>query len=234
VTTNTRPEVKIVLPEENATYAGGEVIQLVGEAIDQEDGPLQNSAFSWWVDFHHNTHTHPAMEPVSGNDIFFTFTQKGEVSDNVWYRVYLRATDSKGMPSTTYLDIEPRKHEILIQSRPNGLEILVENEVVVTPYRLISIEGVIRTFRASPVQKFDGKSLNFSRWSFTDPTHQIKIVTPNIDTTIVANYAKYGIYPNPVSDYLIIEYNSIEPVEVGISISTNSGALMMEWKETFS
>jgi hypothetical protein len=80
----------------------------------------------------------------------------------------------------------------------------------------------------------DGKSLNFSSWSFTDPTHQIKIVTPNIDTTIVANYAKYGIYPNPVSDYLIIEYNSLEPVEVGISISTNSGALMMEWKETFS
>ena len=37
-----------------------------GTGSDAEDGALPASAFTWRVDFHHDDHTHPHVEPTSG------------------------------------------------------------------------------------------------------------------------------------------------------------------------
>ena len=46
-------------PAAGTLYSGGNVITYSGTATDPEDGTLPASAFTWHVDFHHDTHTHP-------------------------------------------------------------------------------------------------------------------------------------------------------------------------------
>jgi hypothetical protein len=86
------------------------VISFAGEAFDAEDGTLSPSAFSWQVVFHHDTHTHPFLSSL--NNVMkgsFTIPIEGEVSANVWYRLYLTVTDSGGLTYTSYRDIYPQK-----------------------------------------------------------------------------------------------------------------------------
>ena len=49
-----------------ATYAAGTVINYAGTGNDVEDGTLPASAFTWWVDLHHDSHTHPHVLPRTG------------------------------------------------------------------------------------------------------------------------------------------------------------------------
>src|SRR5207344_2628269 len=63
---NTAPTATIVLPVVGTTYAGGSVINYSGTATDAEDGNLPLSAYSWRVDFHHDTHIHPFIPDTAG------------------------------------------------------------------------------------------------------------------------------------------------------------------------
>ena len=68
VTANQAPTATIVQPASGTLYTGGTVITYSGTATDPEDGTLPASAFTWRVDFHHDTHTHPFIAPTSGRD----------------------------------------------------------------------------------------------------------------------------------------------------------------------
>ena len=59
VTTNQAPSGTITQPAAGTLYSGGNVISYAGTATDPEDGTLPASAFTWQVDFHHDTHSHP-------------------------------------------------------------------------------------------------------------------------------------------------------------------------------
>jgi hypothetical protein len=61
VTQNSAPAAAITQPVAGTTYAGGSVINYAGTGNDLEDGVLPASAFTWWVDLHHDSHTHPRM-----------------------------------------------------------------------------------------------------------------------------------------------------------------------------
>ena len=55
-----------------------------------EDATFPGSAFTWRVDFHHDTHTHPFMLATTGaTSGSFTIPTTGETAANVWYRIYL-------------------------------------------------------------------------------------------------------------------------------------------------
>lgn len=223
VTSNKRPVPQIMAPLAGATYSGGQQFLLSAEAVDPEDGKLAESSLVWWVDFHHNTHTHPAMAPRRGNNISFTITQKGEVSENVWYRVYVSATDSEGLGNVTYVDIAPRISEIRLESNHPGAEIRIEDEVVTTPYTLRSVEGIIRRISVALTQQIDGEILNFVQWSDSIDQSNLTITTPPADSVIVASFTKNGVYPNPVQDYLILEFNAGQDVAVTYSILSMDG-----------
>ena len=70
------------------------MISFAGEAFDAEDGTLSPSAFS-------------SLNNVMKGS--FTIPIEGEVSANVWYRLYLTVTDSGGLTYTSYRDIYPQK-----------------------------------------------------------------------------------------------------------------------------
>ena len=71
-------------------YAGGDVINFAGTANDPETGALPASAFTWRVDFHHDTHFHPSPRrtPPGSRSGSFTVPTRGEVSANVFFRIH--------------------------------------------------------------------------------------------------------------------------------------------------
>lgn len=151
VTSNTRPQVAILLPAAQTTYAAGDTLRFSGSATDQEDGALPPSHLSWRIDFHHDDHTHPALENLNGTTTGeYVIPRVGETSDNVWYRIHLTATDSEGLSRTAHRDVMPRKKDFIVASTPTGLPLQVDGKTVFTPARIHSVEGVYRVVTAQP------------------------------------------------------------------------------------
>ena len=97
-------------PAAGTLYSGGSVIAYSGRRDRSEDGTLPASAFTWRVDFHHDTHVHPFKPSTSGvRNGSFTVPTSGETSANVWYRIVLTVRDSAGLTRTTFRDVLPRK-----------------------------------------------------------------------------------------------------------------------------
>src|SRR5690606_20238763 len=61
VVENQPPVITFTKPAADYLYAGGDKIRYAATAIDPEDGALPASAFTWRVDFHHDTHFHPFL-----------------------------------------------------------------------------------------------------------------------------------------------------------------------------
>jgi glucose/arabinose dehydrogenase len=90
VVAGSAPTGTITLPPVDSTYRGGDVIQYSGIGTDADDGNLPASAFTWQVDFHHHTHTHPFIPAFSGTTAGqFTIPTTGETATDVWYRICL-------------------------------------------------------------------------------------------------------------------------------------------------
>ena len=69
---NTPPVATIQSPAAGATFAVGQAVTLTGTGTDAQDGALPASRLSWTVRLHHDTHVHPFLGPVTGNDVVFT------------------------------------------------------------------------------------------------------------------------------------------------------------------
>lgn len=165
ITENTAPKVVIdqLSPD---PYKAGDIIQVSGYATDEEEGELPASALSWWIDFHHNDHNHPALELLKGeNNVAYEIPRVGETSDNVWYRIYLRATDSHGAETTVYKDILPLKSDFEVESQPEGLTIFLDGAPTTTPNLTTGVVGVRRELRAPATQEKDGRLYLFDHWS---------------------------------------------------------------------
>ena len=114
VTGNQAPSATIVAP----ALASGTVAALAwevntqvafsGTATDPEDGSLPASAYTWQVDFHHDSHVHPFMPATSGLTSGSFVVPNTEASAAlIWYRIYLTVTDSAGRSTTSYRDLRP-------------------------------------------------------------------------------------------------------------------------------
>ena len=102
-----------------------QTITFAGTGTDPEDGTLPASAFTWRVDFHHDTHTHPFMpRPAARPSGSFTIPTTGETSANVWYRIHLTVRDSGGADAhDLQRDVLPRKVTLTLATSPAGLQL---------------------------------------------------------------------------------------------------------------
>ena len=149
VTNNKRPNPVIESPASDMQYVAGDVLSFKGYANDQEEGRLSRDMLTWQIDFHHDDHTHPALSPMTGiEDGIYNIPTLGEVSDNVWYRVYLTATDGGGLSNTTFRDVYPEKVNFDITSEPVGVEINVDGRQMETPITITGVRGTVRTLKA--------------------------------------------------------------------------------------
>jgi hypothetical protein len=179
------PVATITLPVTNATYRGGDVIQYSGTGSDAQDGNLPASAFTWQIDFHHNTHTHPFLPAFSGTSGgTFTIPTTGETATDVWYRVHLTVRDSTGLTHSTFRDILPVIETITLATNPAGLKVKLDEQPVNTPLNVSTVAGVTRTLGVVSPQLFNGQWYEFESWSDGGAaTHSV-----NHGGTFVANY----------------------------------------------
>jgi glucose/arabinose dehydrogenase len=188
VTGGNAPSATITAPAAGTTYRGGQAFTYSGTATDIEDGTLPASAFTWRVDFHHDTHSHPFVPATSGvTSGTFTIPDRGETSANVFYRITLTVRDSAGLTTTRTLDLQPRTSVVRIESNPNALQLTLDGQPITTPYTFTGVEGIVRTLGAPSPVSSGGSSYDFVSWSDGgQATHEI--ATPTSDTTYTALY----------------------------------------------
>jgi glucose/arabinose dehydrogenase len=188
VVANEPPMPRIDLPTGSTLYTAGTSLAFAGAAVDPEDGALPASALTWWIDFHHDDHTHPALTPVSGvASGSYLIGATVETSPNVWYRVYLRATDRQGRSTTIQRDVLPRKATFTLGTVPAGMGLLLDGQPVNTPVTVTGVVGVTRTLEAPATQTVGATSYAFSGWSDAGArSHTIQ--TPAASSSFVATY----------------------------------------------
>ncbi len=186
VLTNNAPTATITAPTNGALYRGGQVFSFAGSGSDPEDGNLPPSAFTWRVDFHHDDHTHPHVEPTSGiTSGTFTIANRGETAANVFYRVILTVRDSSGLTHTSSVDVQPLTSVVRIESNVTNAQLTLDGMPITAPFSFTGVEGIIRTVGVVTPQTSGGTSYEFVSWSDGgQATHEI--VTPNEDSTFTA------------------------------------------------
>ncbi|HEX6168588.1 MAG TPA: PQQ-dependent sugar dehydrogenase [Chitinophagaceae bacterium] len=195
---NQLPTATINTPGAGATYAGGDVINFSGAGTDPEDVNIPASGFEWYVDFHHDTHTHPGPEAPDGvTSGSFSIPNSGETAANVFYRLYLVVTDSQGGRDTSFTDILPRTSTITLNTNPQGLQVTLDGQPFTAPLTVTSVEGMLRTIGAPSPQGI----YTFNNWSQGGTATQT-FATPVNDVTYTANFDATGtiITLNPIAD----------------------------------
>lgn len=182
------PVPTITSPSSTLSYRAGDTINFSGSATDPQDGTLAASAFTWEVQFHHDTHTHPFVAPTEGiKSGSFTIPDNGEVSSETWYRIYLTVKDSNGNEVTTQRDIFPKKSKVTLATNVPGLNLLLDNQPKAAPIGFTGVEYFKRVISAPATQTLNGVTYEFVSWSDGGAaTHTIK--TPTADTTYAATY----------------------------------------------
>ena len=202
VSPNQPPTGTIVQPAAGSQYGGGTSIAFSGTGVDAEDGSLGAAAFTWRVDLHHDTHSHPFLPATTGSATgSFVIPTSGETSANVWYRIYLTVTDSGGRTHTSQRDIFPYKVVLTLASNPPGLQVTLDGQPVVTPYSFDAVVGITRSIGATATQSLAARAYNFASWSDGGAlSHTIS--TPAVNRVYTVSYQE-----------------SVESVPVGPSIT---------------
>ena len=188
VSSNQSPTGTITQPAAGTLYSGAMVINYAGTATDPEDGTLAASAFTWRVDFHHDTHAHPFIAATTGvRSGSFTIPTTGETSANVWYRIFLTVRDSAGVQHTSQRDILPRTSRITLATNPAGRQLKLDGQPVATPLSFDSVVGIGRRIEAPTPQTAGATTYEFVSWSDGRAAgHDIS--TPATATTYTATF----------------------------------------------
>lgn len=186
VTANRRPTATITSPANGTLYRGGETFTFSGTGTDPEQGELPAGAFSWRIDFHHDTHTHPFLPPTTGvKSGSFTIPARGETSANVFYRVTLTVRDAAGLTHTATADVVPRKATLTLATDPAGLRVTLDGQPLTAPASVVGVAGIVRRLAAPSPQTFGGISYVFDSWSDGGAADH-EISTPDASTTYTA------------------------------------------------
>lgn len=218
---NERPTAMIVTPAENTMYAAGTSISFSGTGTDREDGALSAERLSWQINFHHDDHNHdePVRSGISAGT--FDIPDQGETSANVWYRIILSVTDSKGSVGKDSVDILPKKSILNFATVPSGLQVTVDGQPRTTPVSIESVEGLKREIGVATDQSLNENSYVFAKWLHGGEPIQV-IATPTDDVTytamfdivLAANEMITELFPNPAKDWIYLKQKEIKKVMI--------------------
>ena len=194
VTSSQRPQAIILSPVENIFYRAGEQLVYVGAATDPEDGDINPMALKWRVQFQHENHYHPVLGPLTGIETgVFDIPQTGELSDEVWYRFLLTATDQSGLSATAVRDVYPQKVNIQLQTKPLGLPIFADGTAYISPDTVVSVVGMFRQVSVPSVGSVGDSLYVFSHWSTGETANTQLIEAPDTNTALTAYYTAYHV-----------------------------------------
>jgi glucose/arabinose dehydrogenase len=175
------PTIRFTEPKVGATYRAGSVIRYSGSATDVSGASIPASGFTWWADFHHNTHTHSEVPARTGaRSGSFTVPLRGETDVDVFYRVWLRVVDPQGRTATAYRDVVPLLSTITLRTSPFGLLVTLDGEQHVAPFTFVAVENQQRSIGSVSPQPAGGVNWTFDSWSDGGTSvHDIAIPTTN-------------------------------------------------------
>src|SRR6185436_12185536 len=152
-------------------------------------------AFTWRVDFHHDQHTHPHVQPTSGaRSGSFNIPTRGETSANVFYRIHLTVRALSVITHSTFHDVVPRKSTLTLATEPAGLRVTLDGQPVTTPRSVEGVVGIIRTLGVVSPQTSGGITYVFESWSDGGAASH-EIATPESATTYTARFRAAGAVP---------------------------------------
>jgi glucose/arabinose dehydrogenase len=213
---NTPPVPTIISPDPQLRFAVSQVITLQGSATDPQDGPLPDSALTWQVLRHHNTHYHPYMPVTSGNGITFAGPPPEELTaeSQESLDIVLTATDSQGLSQSITRTLLPNSVPLVITSNPPGLPLTLDDESITGPHLIVSRQGLGLDIEAPEIFIVGDQPMLFESWSDGGaPAHTL--FTPAAPGTYTATYVAA---PN------VVGLLKVNRMDLSYSLSGNSFA----------
>jgi glucose/arabinose dehydrogenase/PKD repeat protein len=236
ISVGNRPAATILSPQDGRTFQAGDVISFSGDATDTEDGTLPASAFTWNIDFLHESHVHPGV-PVTGvKSGSFTIPTSGhDFSGNTRYRIALTVTDSDGLTTTQTVTIFPQKVNLTFNTVPSGLTLFLDGIAKVGGFIYDTLVGFHHTIEARD-QGSGSTAYTFQSWS-DGGAGEHQIVAPSAPQTYTATFAAA---PAPVTP-AFVQVNSATPQTPQSTVTTpfvqaqtagNLNAVVIGWNES--
>ena len=148
-----------------ATYKGGDSIHFAATVTDPDQQNVPDADLTWWIDFHHDLHSHPGLSPVTGISSGAYFVETfGEVDTNVFYRIYCTAMDSSGLSTEATVDVQPEKVTMQLSSVPEGVEVSIDGTEEMTNFPLRSVRNLNRTIEVPNHAIVDDSLYEFLQW----------------------------------------------------------------------
>jgi glucose/arabinose dehydrogenase len=218
---NQKPSATVLTPAKNTLYTAGTSISFSGQGTDPEQGDLPPSAFSWQINFHHDTHKHDQPAIMGQKQSSFDIPNQGETSDNVWYRIILTVKDSQGLEGKDSVDVFPRKSTFTFKTIPPDLQLTLDGQPFTAPSDVRSVQGILRTIGVVSPQRIGNQEYEFSSWSNGGSAQQT-IPVPSTDVTLTATFSlilavenstdSALAYPNPANDWLYLKQDDVSVV----------------------
>ena len=195
ISVGNKPAATIQSPQDGRTFQAGDVISFSGDATDTEDGTLPASAFTWNIDFLHETHVHPGI-PVTGvKSGSFTIPASGhDFSGNTRYRIALTVTDSDGLTTAQTVTIVPQKVNLTFDTVPGGLTLFLDEIAKVGGFVYDTLVGFTHTIEARD-QGSGSTAYTFQSWS-DGGAREHQIVAPSAPQTYRATFAGHPRPPH--------------------------------------
>jgi glucose/arabinose dehydrogenase/PKD repeat protein len=236
ISVGNKPAATIQSPQDGRTFQAGDVISFSGDATDTEDGTLPASAFTWNIDFLHETHVHPGV-PVPGvKSGSFTIPASGhDFSGNTRYRIALTVTDSDGLTTTQTVTIVPQKVNLTFDTVPGGLTLFLDGIAKVGGFVYDTLVGFTHTIEARD-QGSGSTAYTFQSWS-DGGAREHQIVAPSAPQTYRATFAEAPAPATPA----FVQVNSATPQTPQSTVATpfvqaqtagNLNAVVIGWNES--
>jgi glucose/arabinose dehydrogenase len=198
VTSNQPPVPVISLPATGTKFVAGQPINFAGSASDPEDGTLTTDKLTFSISYFTGGLERPnTPEAHIDHGTFTPATITPYLLTQVFYRIYLTATDSGGLSTTTFVDVQPTLTQISVGTNIPGVTGLTLDGVpITTPYTVDAVAGLDRPVSAPASVDVNGVTYDFVSWSDAgDLAHTIS--TPIAPTTFTANYQPHVATPTP-------------------------------------
>lgn len=187
------PTVTITNPAVGTKYNAGNTISFSSTATDSNGTALPQSAFTTNVWFHHQTHIHPFLGPLSQSSGSFTVPTTGEPSADTYFEIEVTVKDADGLTSTARRNVTPNTVNLTVTSNPTNLPILLDGIPTNTPQTIVQVVGFQREVRPAPYQQMNGIWYQFDHWSDNGSTVHIYTV-PAVNSTLTAFYTAMSAY----------------------------------------
>jgi glucose/arabinose dehydrogenase len=188
----------VTTPGRDLYHAGDEWRFTASDVADDQTDPA-DMEYEWEVVFHHREHTHPFLLPQDtlGTSGVFTIPTNVEVDHIVWYRVYLRVTDSFNQTTEIFRDVFPVTTQIAISSDPPGMGLSIDAQTLTAPITLTRVVGLETLLEAPQQQTINGDVYTFVGWS-NGADRQFTLTVPAGGGSYTATYERL-IVPSATS-----------------------------------